>query len=481
MSLRRTTTIGVLWSGIQIWGSKAVSLVVFAILAHILDPEAMGLVALASVYIALLMVFGQQGFGSAIEQRLEVEDGHLDTTFWTFVVTGLVFMAITIGAAVPIARILKEPELAPILRWLSVSYLFMVLGGVQTSVLRRKLAMKTLAVRSVIAQLAGGVVGVGMALQGYGVWSLVGMQLVNGFTSTLVMWISSDWRPGFNVSRRYFRDLLPYGSSVTGSLLLDFFNRRSDDFLIAVFLGPAALGLYSVAYRLLLIMTDLLTGTATQVAVPAFAKIQGDTQKMCSVLYQAVSFTTFLAFPVFMGMAVLAPEIVAVVFGDKWSASVPVMQVLAFIGVLNAMSYYNGAVMMAMGRPNVRLIFLTINTIANVLAFYFVVRWGIVAVAAAFVVRGYLLVPMDFLFLRRLIPFSFRAYSRVLLPNILTTVIMTGAVIAFKAVASDEMPALVVLVLGIVVGVVAYALAVSLIARPALRELVKLFNLVRAR
>jgi len=479
MSLRKKTAVGLLWSVGQTSGSRIITLLVFTVLARLLEPEAIGLVALAGVYISFLLVFSERNFGTAIEQREVLERGHLDTTFWVFLATSLFFVLVTVLFSDLIARLFKEPTLSPILRWLSLSYLFMALSGVQSAIMRRKLRMKALAIRAIVGQIAGGIVGIAMALKGMGVWSLVGMQLTNGAVSTAVLWTASNWRPGFDVKPRYFRDLSSFGFSMMGSRVLDFFSRRSDALLIGYFLGPAALGLYNVAYRILLVLSQVLTTSAAGVALPAFSKIQNDPPKMCTVFYQAVRLTSFVAFPVFAGLAVLAPEVIRVVFGDQWTQSIPVMRVLAFIGILHTVTWFHGVVIIAMGRATAKLVLLSIHTVANVIAFMIAVKWGIVAVAAAYVIRGYLFAPMDMLYMKRLIPVSFRTYAKELAPNILATAIMSAAVVVYRAVLPPATDDLIVLTTGVLVGIVSYGLASFLVSRRTIEDVIQLIKLTR--
>jgi len=481
MNLRKQTLIGVAWSAVRSWGTRFISFFVFMILARLLDPADLGLIAYAGVYIAILSIFGDQSFGAAIEQRETIEPGHLDSIFWLFLALGLIMTGFTVAFAPFVAALFREPELSPVLRWLSISYLFIVLSGIQTSILKRNLKMKVLAYRSLAGQLMGGIVGVSMALRGHGVWSLVGMQLTSSGVGTAILWIQSDWRPGFVISRRYLKDLGSFGIAMMGARALDFFNRRSDDLLIGYYLGPAALGLYNVAYRMLLVLTELLTGTTTQVALPAFSKIQSDPAKLCRIFYQAVRTTSIISLPAFVGLAITAPQIIPLAFGEQWLSSIPVMRLLAFIGLLHSVSYYNGSVMIAMGKPAPRLILLTIHTVVNVLAFFYVVRWGIVAVASAYVIRGYLLTPMDLAYIKRLIPFSFRSYAKALLPAVSAGAVMSIAIIGAQTLLPDSVGLVGELAVSVGVGAASYTGGLFVLSRSAVTEILELINLLKSK
>src|SRR4030095_12480928 len=132
---------------------------------------------------------------------------------------------------------------------------------------------------------------------------------------------------------------------------LKFVNRRSGDLLIGYFLGPVALGYYTVAYRIISIVTEVMIVTIQRLALPVFSRLQQDLEKLRQTFFNAVKFTSLVATPAFLGLSALAPEIVVVVFGEQWKPSIPVMQVLGLISLLYAGLYYNDPLIMALGKP----------------------------------------------------------------------------------------------------------------------------------
>ncbi len=436
MNLREKVLKGVMWSAMQNWGTRLFSFLVFLLLARLLEPADFGLVALASVFIAFMQIFIDQGFTDAIVQREELEPEHLNTAFFVNLGVGVLLTMFGIFCSGFVSKLLKETKLIPILQWLSVSFVFGGLRGVQLGILRRNLNFKSLAIQSVISSIAGGVIGVTMALLGYGVWSLVGQNLASGLVGVVLLWILSNWRPGSKVSKRHFKDLFGFGIHRLGGQVLTFFSTRSDDFLIGVFLGPVALGYYSVAYRVLLIMRQLLTSTFTLVALPAFSKLQKEPQRLTKAYTEATGLLSLVAFPVFLGLSILAPEVVRGLFGEQWIPSVPVMQVLCFVGIVQSTSFLNATVIVSMGCPSWQLAIAFLNTLANVVAFAIVVKWGILAVAAAFVVRAYLLYPLQLWVVKKLIPMKFITYLAQYKTPAITTLLMIVVVQISKPVVS---------------------------------------------
>jgi PST family polysaccharide transporter len=463
-NLRKEAIKGVFWSAIDSWGSQAVSFCVFFLLARLLGPQTFGLIALSSLFLGFLQVFFDQGFNQAIVQRQDLEAEHLDTAFWTNLGISIFLATISIALAGFAGDFFKEPRIIPVIRCLSFNFLISAVNSIQDAIFQRKLAFKALTQRSLIATVFGGGVGVTMAFTGFGVWSLVGQQLSNSVLRALIIWQMSDWRPKFRFSKKHFKDLFSFGVNVMGMNIFNFFNRRSDDFLIGYFLGSVQLGYYTVAYRILLVLTQLLTSIISRVSLPTFARLQQEPERLRNALYQAIKLTSLITFPGFFAVSALAPEIVPMVFGKQWSPSIPVMQVLNLIGILYAYFYFNGSVIMAVGKPTWKLCLDGLQAISNIIAFAIAVRWGIVAVAAAYVIRGYLMSPITIWVVWKLIHINVWTYVRQGAAPLAGTMVMLASIFAVKYFLSNLVSAYVLLAIAILVGAVVYVLSIFLIA-----------------
>lgn len=478
MSLRQKAVNGVVWSVIQKWGREAISLLILVALARLLEPEAFGLIALATVFTTFVEIFLDQGFGAAIVQRTEIDREHLDTAFWIGLLFGVILTVISIASAGLVAGFFDEPDLAPVLRWLSITFILGALSSTQMAILQRNLAFKSLAARSMTAKIGGGIVGVSLAFAGFGVWSLVAQKLAAGLVGIIVLWRASDWRPGFKLSREHFRELFTFGVSITGNKVMIYLGRRSDDFLIGYFLGTTLLGYYTIGYRLLLVVIRVVTGITNAVAFPTFSRLQQNPKRMLRAFYHVTQYTSLLAFPVFIGLAILAPELVPAIFGEEWAPSIPVMQVLALMGILQSVLVFNGSVIRASGKPSWEFGILLLTSLFSVIAFLFVVRWGIVAVAAAYVIVGYLLAPISYVALRRLIQIDFGTYFKQFVAPLTASLIMVIVVMGMKYVLKDQgLNLYLQLFVYIMAGALTYLLVIQLIAPSLSRQALELVNI----
>jgi O-antigen/teichoic acid export membrane protein len=478
MSLRQKAAKGIFWSVIQKWGKEGISALNLMILTRLLGPEAFGLVALATVFTDVLDIFLDQGFSAAIVQRSNLEREHLDTAFWTSVIIGILLAVGTTAASGLVATFFQEPRLAFVLSWLSIGFIFGALSSTQTAILQRQLAFKSLAARSMTAKTVGGIVGVSLALAGFGIWSLIALTLATDLAAVIVLWRISDWRPGFNLSKKHFKELFTFGVSITGNNILSQAVGHSDDFLIGYFLGPTLLGYYTVGYRLLLVILRLVTGIMNAVAFPTFSRLQSDPKRMLRAFYQVTQYTSLLAFPVFIGLSILASELIPALFGEKWTPSIPVMQILALFGILQSVLAFNGTVMRASGKPSWQFAIMLLNATCNVIGFLVAVHWGIVAVAASLVIVSYLLAPISYLAVRKLIQVNTGIYLRQYVAPLSASLMMVIVIVGLKQVfKNQELNLYLQLAVYLTTGALTYLLVIVLSARSLSRQVLELVTL----
>ena len=302
------------------------------------------------------------------------------------------------------------------------------------------------------------------------------------YSVLLVLWQASDWRPQWQYSWRHFRQLFQFGVYILGLNFLNFFNTRINDFLIGYFLGSAALGYYAVAYRILRTLIKLLVRTSSEVALPTFSRLQEDLPRFRKTFYSATQLSSLVAFPVFFGVVATAPELIILLFGPQWEASIPLMQVLAFVGMIRSISFFKGSVFMALGKPQWRLWlgFLTVGL--NLLGFAIALPWGIVAVTVAYAVRGLLVFPVGQWAISRLIDIPLLTYLQQFIVPLLGSVIMAAGILLMKApvstVIESKIAALIVYTL---LGALLYGAIIRLAAPQLFKHLLEVARLASSK
>jgi O-antigen/teichoic acid export membrane protein len=469
-NLREKAITGVVWSATQTWGVRVISFVVMIVLARLVAPDAFGMVAYATVFISFAQIFVDQGFSDAIVQFPDLTREHLDSAFWISILAGGFLCIISIFAADTIAGIFREPDLAPVIKWLSPIFILSAMSSVQQAVLRREFAFKSLTVRSLTANLSSSLVAVIMAFKGYGVWSLVAKLLVMGAVNMVMLWRVSDWRPGFRFSIKRFRELFLFGANILGGNFVDFLSVHSDDFLIGYFLGSVALGYYTLAYNLLIVTTDLLISVPNAVAYPLLSSLQSDSAGANRAFCRVILLQSIVAFPVFLGIAALSSEVVTQLYGTAWRASIPVLQLLMLIGIVRSAMYFYSSAFRAAGKPSWRFGIYSLTAVLNVIGFILVVRLGIVAVAASYVMVSYLLMPFYLLMIRNLMGISIRSHLSQYGPAVISSLVMFAVVYAFKFAIGESVILPIRLTILVLIGVATYLLTLRLSYQSAYQQ-----------
>lgn len=468
--LRSAARSGTRWSVAQQAGGRLAAVAAFLVLARLVGPEGFGLAALALVFVALAQILVEGGFGQALIQRDDLRPGHADTAFWANLVGSVVLTAALAVAAGPLAALLGEPALAPVLRVTSLAVVLGALGATQVALLRRRFAFRALAVRTTVADLTGGAAGVVAAVSGAGVWALVTQYLVAVGVGTALVWVASPWRPGTAVSRASFRDLFGFSRNSLGGALLATVNQRGDDLLVGALLGSVALGVYSVGYRLLTLLRTLIAQTINVVSLPVLSRLQDDPAGLGRMYRSALAVGVAVSAPVYSFFVVAAPDAVAVFFGPRWADAAPVMRVLALAGVAHTAIAVTEGCLTASGRPHltfrIRLLWALLLISSLVLAVPHGIVWAAVAVVAA----AWLVAPLPVWALRRAGITTVRRCAAAVAGPLVATAVMLALLVAVTAV-SGTLPAPARLGLLAVAGAVGYLATLRLVDHDLLRRM----------
>ena len=477
--LKSKTIKGVAWSSIETWSEQGISLLVFVLLARLLEPKDFGLMALASIYIAAMQMVIKQGLTEAIVQKEKLESQHLDAVFWVNLLLGTALGLFTFFCSRWVAALFGSPELSDIVQWLSAILLFGSLSTVQSAVLQRELRYRSLALRTLAASATAGVVAITLALHHCGVWSLVAFQLVNALISVVILWTAGHWRPRWRFSTAHCAEMFRFGVNVFAVNVVDVVNKRSDQFLIGLHLGPIALGFFSISSRFYQALMSVFVSSISRVALSTFARLQTEPAKFVSGFYRAIEAATTLSFPAFLGATILCPEIITLCFGAKWLDCVPVFRAMMCMGLLYSLTFFHGAALRAMGRPNWHLYLVMLHVGINLILFLAVVKHGIVAVALAATIRAYVLLPVDFIILKKLLPIRLAEYWRRIQAQTLASLGMVAAIYAFKSLVPRTLAWTYTLTLSLILGVLIYTALLYLLNPRLFKEILSYAHLLK--
>jgi O-antigen/teichoic acid export membrane protein len=392
--LRVLVLRGLAWkaaSQVFLQGSRVV---VAVILARLLAPHDFGLAAMVLVFASLVIVFSDLALGSALVQRPLVSEEDRATVFWTSIGAGSLFTLLGIASAAPLARFYGEPEVRRLVIALSLGFFVASLGAVPTALLNRAMAFRALELRQMIATLGGAAVGITFAVMGFGAWAIIGQQLAVTTGLTALVWIRSPWRPSFRFSVASLRSLSGFSANVFGQRLLYYLHRNTDNLLVGRFLGAAALGVYGLAYNVMLVPFSRLAGPIQEVLFPAFSRLQDEPERMAAAWFRVTRIVAAVAMPSLVGLFVLAPEFVHVVLGPRWHGVVPVLRILVWVGLLQTLQTLNSSIMLARDRTKTFFRFSLFYFASHLVAFVVGVQFGIVGVATGYAISSTIVEPL---------------------------------------------------------------------------------------
>ncbi|WP_170765226.1 lipopolysaccharide biosynthesis protein [Ruegeria lacuscaerulensis] len=476
MSLGQRFSRGVAWMSVGVWVEQAFNFIIIAILARLLGAEAFGLLAMAAAFVLFSEFLVRESISDILLTRDELSPARLNSVFWLLALLGAVLMAVLFLAAGPVARFYGEDVVQGLLIGLSPTVMMIALTAVPVAILRRKMEFRVLALRAIAGAVIGGIVGIGMALAGYGVWALVGQRLALTATNIVMAWGAVSWRPGLSVSRKHIREILHFGHRILGLRAAELAAVQSPVVIIGALMGPVQAGYYAIAWRVVEVAFFVLITPLRMVAQPAFGAAARGGGRATDLLLDVMRLTGFLAFPAFAGLAILSEPVLVLLFGQKWSPAAPVLSLMAVFGMYLSAEKVQQTFCLAAGRPGRLAILSWIEVGLAVVVIAVVAPYGLSLTTAGFVAVFLLIWPFKFANLGHIVGLPGMELMRQHVVPLLLSAGMAASVQGVAWQLDGKSPALILLV-GTAAGIAVYCLLAALFQRNRLRLL---FSMVRS-
>lgn len=464
-SFRQKVQSGLFWSLVQNWGLRFGGLLVFMVLARILTPSEMGVFAAATTVVAFCALFVESGLSEAVVQQAEVTPQQLNSIFYINLAMAVIAVVGLWLAAPWIADYMKLTELTSILRISSLGIVISAACFSQTAMYRRKFEYRILAMASLSATAASGLLAVVLALTGWGAWSLVAQALTSSAVTALLLWRSPQWALSSDFDFSGTRRLLSYGTQRLLTTLMDFANTRFIELFFASVLGASALGLYVVGTRIYQALMQTLCSAILDIAHNAFSRLAHDKAALRDAYYTSMSISAAIAVPIFCISAAVSDELTYVVFGSKWRGVSDVLQPLLLLGAVQVLQYYNGIVYNAMGRPSIGLVLVTIKAVVTLGALYAAKEQSFNTIIFVFVYSQLIITPLSFYVAKRIIGISVKSIAMHTWPFIMASSTSMLAVFFARTALPHETPKIVQLALLLLIGLSTYIATTAILAR----------------
>ncbi|WP_169823937.1 teichuronic acid biosynthesis protein TuaB [Bacillus marinisedimentorum] len=465
---------GFKWTGLSSAVVTGVQLLQYVILARLLTPSDFGLMGMIIVIIGFAQVFTDAGVGTAIIQRKSVTRNELSSLYWLNVFLGFLVFSGVILLAPAISNFYNQPNLEELIHYIAFIFLIIPFGQQFQYLIQRNLQFNLLARIEMVSFSTGVLASIILAVLDFGVMSLIWGQIITNATKTIQFTIHG-WKhhkPSFHFRFKEITGYLNFGLNQMGSRIVSYFASNVDYMLIGRYLGSEALGIYTVAYQLIVIPVSKINPIITKVAYPVFSKEQDNNKTVGSGFIQISKLLSVVTFPLLVGMMATSPVLVPVVFGDKWLEAAPLIQILALLGILRVLMNPNGSVLLAKGRAGLVFVWDFFVAASNGLVFWYFVQYGTVAVAWAYVAISMVNFILGRFLLHYVIRLDNRLYFRALLKpviiNISMGLLVYGMYITTKGFMEEYV--LIQLILLVAVGVITYITLFMLIDKPYLNN-----------
>lgn len=444
---------GLMWRFMERFGAQGVTFVVSIILARLLDPAVYGLVAIVTVFTTILNVFIDSGLGNALIQKKDADDLDFSTVFFFNIFVCLVLYALLFLGAPAIAFFYKMPELTAVIRVMSLTIIVSGVKNVQQAYVSRNLLFKRFFYATLGGTLGAAVLGVWMAYRGYGVWALVIQNLFNTTVDTIILWITVKWRPKRMFSLERFRTLFSFGWKLLVSSLIDTCYNNLRQLIIGKMYSPDSLAYYNRGYMIPNVFVGNVNSAIDSVLFPVLSEEQSDRSIVRSMTRRSIRISSFIMWPIMLGIAACSRPLVLLLLTDKWLPAVPYVMLFCFSYALLPVQTANLNAIKALGYSD---IYLKLEVYRKIIGFTILLltMWhGPLLMAASNLIISLMNQIINAWPNRKLLGYSYKEQFLDVMPSAIVSIIMFMAVWSLERIIYAPFP---LLITQIFVGIAIY-------------------------
>ena len=420
----KTVFYNLMWRFAERVGAQMVAFIVSIVLARILDPVAYGTVALITVFTTILQVFVDSGLGNALIQKKNADNVDFSTVFFTNIVFCTVLYALLFIGAPTIARFYGEMSIVAYIRVLGLTVLISGVKNVQQAYVSRHMLFKKFFFSTLGGTIIAGVVGVIMAVGGFGVWALVVQQVINLAIDTMILWLTVDWRPICIFSFARLKGLFSYGWKLLASALLDVCYTNICSLIIGKKYSTTDLAYYNQGEKFPKLIVTNINTSIDSVLLPAMSSEQDDKSRVKDMTRRSIKISTYIMAPLMMGLAFCGNSIVGAVLTDKWISSVFFMQIFCITYMFYPIHTANLNAIKAMGRSDLFLKLEIEKKIVGIVAILITMSISVKAMAISLLFTSLINQMINASPNKKLLNYGYREQLRDILPSIGLAILM---------------------------------------------------------
>ncbi|KIO70374.1 lipopolysaccharide biosynthesis protein [Caldibacillus thermoamylovorans] len=450
---KKNVISSLLWKLLERGGTQGIQFIVTIVLARILLPEEFGIIVLITIFISIAEIFVQSGFNTALIQKKDVDETDFSSVFYLSLLVACILYILLFFTAPFIADFFGEPGLDSVLRVLSITLFLGAINSIQIAVISRKMQFKKLFTSSFGAVIISAIVGIGMAYNNYGVWALVGQQLSNKLTVTVILWFTVKWRPKLIFSFERVKSLFSFGWKILVSNLLDILYKNLQSLIVGRIYNSATLGFYNRGEQFPKLIVSNIDGSIQSVMLPTLSSYQDNKEKFKDIVRRSVVTSSFIIFPLMTGMAIVAEPLIRIILTDKWLPAVPFLQIFCASYALWPIHTANLQAINALGRSDLFLKLEVIKKIVGLIILGISIPFGVYALALGVLIASIISIFINAYPNSKIINYSIIEQFKDIVPSLILSSVMGILVYFIKYL---ELGTLLTLLLQILFGVIIY-------------------------
>lgn len=458
--IKHDTLFGFLWRFLQSGSTQLINFIVSIIIARILSPAEYGIVAITTVFVSFASIFVQYGFASSVIQREGVSEEELSSVFFLGVVVSLILYIILFLAAPYVSQFYQLRELTLILRVQSLSLVLSSLFSIHQALVNRELKFKFSFIANFYSSAIRGVIGITLAISGFGVWALVISNLASYLVSLITFWIIVRWRPKFIFNLKAALEIFAFSSKILLSSLLNSIYGSLRSLIIGKKYNETGLAYYDRGSKFPMLIMSSVDGAMTQVMFASLSRLQKENSTFLNVLRRSMKISFYICAPIMFGMIVAAKPMVLSLLGEKWKGSIPFVRIMA----LNCMLWPLAAKVQAInaiGKSNITFIINLVEiSVALICILAATIVGDIYAIAFSTIISTVVSMALTMIFCEKLLGYKITTQITDVLPTLILAGIMSAVVYVESFIPIGNMLKLIVqIITGLIVYIAASAIS----------------------
>lgn len=434
MSYKEKAIKSVFWTGMQQFGSQFISFFVSIILARLLSPADFGTISLFGIFTGISVLIMSSGMTTSLIRSKNVDERDLSTVFIFNIIVAFIMYIIIFTLSPYIEEFYKIENLSNVIRVYSIIFIIQAFGAVQKSLISKELNFKKLFIIQLPSLVVSSIVGIVMAYNGFGVWALVYMGIIQYLLDTIQIWLKSDFRPSLIFDKERFRKHFGFGINLTITSILNVLFQNVYTIYIGKYFSPVTLGYYNRAESLKNLPVSNIMNILKRVLVPFFSTVSNDVD-LKRYYKKILTIVLFILSPILVLMTFQAENIVVILLTDKWIQVIPYLQILCISGLLVPLSEYNLNVLTVKGRSDLILKLEIYKKTITILVFGISIYWGIYGILIGQVFNSLFIYIINSYYTKKMIDYSLYEQFKDIIPYF--TIALISSLISYYITQSE--------------------------------------------